>query len=575
MEKVLIRKSWIGRFVLATTLWTLTNAGLAAPDQVFFGGPVITLDADDRVVDALAVEGGRIVALGESAEILALADERTERIDLGGQALLPGFFDSHSHANFIGLQAMAANLLPAPDGTGNSVAALQDTLRIYMATEPALIGEMGWVIGFGYDDSQLAEQRHPTRQELDAVSTELPILLIHQSGHLGVANSLGLQLAGVGPDTPDPDGGAFRREADGRQPNGVAEEYAFFRLMFPVMAKADFDLQERMLLAGVDMMARFGYTTAQEGRAMGDYMAAMQRVADRKALKIDLVSYPDILAVEDIAPSRAYQNRYRVGGVKLTIDGSPQGKTAWLSQPYHVPPMGKDPDYSGYPAIDLDTVDTNVMRAFSEGWQILVHANGDAAIDALINAVRAAREAYPDRELRPVLIHGQTLRKDQVLAMDELRIFPSVFPMHTFYWGDWHRDSVLGPERAENISPTGWLRERGMMFGSHHDAPVALPDSMRVLSATVTRVTRSGDVLGENHRVDVATALRALTLWPAWQHFEENEKGSLEPGKLADLVVLSANPLAVDPLQLDRLEVKATYKEGQLVYAQDPDDNGR
>jgi predicted amidohydrolase YtcJ len=570
-----MRETWIRRFVLAITLWALSSVGLAAPEQVFFGGPVITLDADDRVVDALAVEAGRIVALGQSADILALADERTERIDLGGQALLPGFFDSHSHANFIGLQAMTANLLPAPDGTGNSVAALQDTLRSYLATEPALIGELGWVIGFGYDDSQLAEQRHPTRQELDAVSTEQPILLIHQSGHLGVANSLGLQLAGVGPDTADPDGGAFRREADGKQPNGVAEEYAFFRLIFTALARADFDLQERMLLAGTEMMARFGYTTAQEGRAMGDSMAAMQRVADRKALKIDLVSYPDILAVEDIAPRREYQNHYRVGGVKLTIDGSPQGKTAWLSQPYHVPPMGKDPDYSGYPAIDLETVNSNVMRAFAEGWQILVHANGDAAIEAFIKAVRSAREAYPGRELRPVLIHGQTLRKDQVLAMDELGIFPSVFPMHTFYWGDWHRDSVLGPERAENISPTGWLRERGMMFGSHHDAPVALPDSMRVLSATVTRVTRSGDVLGENQRVDVATALRALTLWPAWQHFEENEKGSLELGKLADLVVLSANPLAVDPLQLDRLEVRATYKEGQLVYSAGTDDNGR
>jgi predicted amidohydrolase YtcJ len=473
------------------------------------------------------------------------------------------------------MQAMAANLLPAPDGPGNSVSALLEALRGYLATEPALVGELGWIIGFGYDDSQLAERRHPTRQELDAVSTELPILLIHQSGHLGVANSLGLQLAGVGPETPDPDGGAFRRELDGKQPNGVAEEYAFFRLIFTALAKADFDLQERMLLAGIEMMARFGYTTAQEGRAMSDSMAAMQRVADRKALKIDLVSYPDMLAVEDIAPSRGYENRYRVGGVKLTIDGSPQGKTAWLSQPYHVPPTGRDADYRGYPAVDVDTVDKNVMRAFSEGWQILVHANGDAAIDAFINAVRAARGAHPDRELRPVLIHGQTLRKDQVLAMDELHIFPSVFPMHTFYWGDWHRDSVLGPERAKNISPTGWLRERGMMFGSHHDAPVALPDSIRVLSATVTRRTRSGDVLGENHRVDVATALRALTLWPAWQHFEESEKGSLEPGKLADLVVLSANPLAVDPLQLDRLQVKATYKEGQLVYAQSSDGDGR
>ena len=165
-----------------------------------------------------------------------------------------------------------------------------------------------------------------------------------------------------------------------------------------------------------------------------------------------------------------------------------------------------------------------------------------------------------------MLIHGQTLRFDQVAALDELDIFPSLFPMHTFYWGDWHRESVLGAERAENISPTGWVRARGMRFGTHHDAPVALPDSIRVLSSTVTRTTRSGRVLGPDQRVDVSTALRAMTLWPAWQHFEEARKGSLEMGKLADLVVLSDNPLRVAPEDLAALDVLATYKEGREIY---------
>ncbi|EED33536.1 amidohydrolase 3 [gamma proteobacterium NOR5-3] len=550
-------------------LAAIALSSVAAPDTIFFGGPVITMDGEDRVAEALAIEGGRIIAVGDSDELLALADKNTRGIDLKGQALLPGFVDSHSHANFIGVQAMSANLLPPPDGEGASVASLQRLLRDYIKSEPQLLQELGWVIGFGYDDSQLAELAHPTRQDLDAVSTTVPILLIHQSAHLGVANTLGLKMAGVGPDTPDPDGGAFRRESDGKQPNGVAEEYAFFRLIFTALAAADEDLQDRMVLAGTASMASFGYTTAQEGRANPEAMAAMKRVADRGELAIDLVSYPDMLMVEELSPSRSYQNRYRVGGVKLTIDGSPQGKTAWLSHPYHVPPQGQDESYVGYPAIDVETVNRNVMRAFDEGWQILVHSNGDASTDALLNALRFAREKHPDVELRPVLIHGQVLRKEQVVALDELDVFPSLFPMHTFYWGDWHRDSVLGPERAENISPTGWVRERGMMFGSHHDAPVANPDSMRVLSATVTRTTRSGAVLGAQHRVDVMTGLRALTIWPAWQHFEESDKGSLELGKLADLVVLSDNPLTVDPSDLDKLQVRATYKEGRLVYQQD------
>ncbi|MFT7288002.1 MAG: putative amidohydrolase YtcJ, partial [Halieaceae bacterium] len=364
------------------------------------------------------------------------------------------------------------------------------------------------------------------------------------------------------------------READGRQPNGVAEEYAFFRLIFGALAGVSDALSDEMLIAGTEAMTRFGYTTVQEGRATPDTMASMARVAARGDLAVDLVAYPDMLMGEPEEPSRSYRDRYRVGGVKLTIDGSPQGKTAWLSEPYHVPPEGQGADYRGYPAVDAQTVEKSVARAFEQGWQILVHANGDAAIDALIDAVAIARVAYPDAEIRPVLIHGQTLRKDQVARLDELRIFPSLFPMHTFYWGDWHRDSVLGPERAENISPTGWVRERGMMFGTHHDAPVALPDSMRVLSATVARTTRTGRVLGPEQRVDVATALRAMTIWPAWQHFEEKDKGSLEKGKLADLVVLSANPLQTPPEQLVGLRVLATYKEGELIYELGPAGEG-
>lgn len=538
-----------------------------AVDLIFSGGPVITLDGGDRVAEALAVDEGRIVAVGSLAEVSVFATDATRHIDLAGKALLPGFVDSHSHANFIGLQAMSANLLPAPDGEGNSIGALQRVLREYIDSEPLLTESVGWVVGFGYDDSQLAEQRHPTRQDLDAVSTDVPIVIIHQSGHLGVANTLGLKLSGVGPDTPDPDGGAFRREADGRQPNGVAEEYAFFRLLFAALAKVDADMQERMLVAGVKSMASFGYTTAQEGRASPETMGAMGRVAARDVLPIDLVAYPDMLMVEEgFSPSRQYHNRYRVGGVKLTIDGSPQGKTAWLSEPYHVPPLGQDESYAGYAAITSDVVNASVLKAWANDWQILVHANGDAAIDALIGAVAEAQKAHPQVDNRPVLIHGQTLREDQVDALKTLGIFPSLFPMHTFYWGDWHRDSVLGPQRAEHISPTGWLRERNMIFGSHHDAPVALPNSMRVLSATVTRRTRSGQVLGTQHRVDVATGLRAMTIWPAWQHFEEDDKGTLEVGKLADLVVLSRNPLAVDPETLVDIGVMATYKEGILVY---------
>ncbi|HUH40787.1 MAG TPA: amidohydrolase family protein, partial [Castellaniella sp.] len=173
---------------------------------------------------------------------------------------------------------------------------------------------------------------------------------------------------------------------------------------------------------------------------------------------------------------------------------------------------------------------------------------------------------YPPEDRRAVLIHGQFLRKDQVASLDALDIFPSLFPMHTFYWGDWHRDRTVGPVNADQISPTAWVRERGMMFSSHHDAPVAFPDSMRVLSATVTRRTRSGDILGPDQRVDVMTALKAMTIWPAYQHFEEGSKGSLEAGKLADFVILSNDPTAIDPETLHELKISETIKGGKSIY---------
>ncbi|HEY5776203.1 MAG TPA: amidohydrolase family protein, partial [Xanthomonadales bacterium] len=207
--------------------------------------------------------------------------------------------------------------------------------------------------------------------------------------------------------------------------------------------------------------------------------------------------------------------------------------------------------------------------AFANNIQILTHANGEGASDLLIAAVKDATKKYGKADRRPVLIHGQFLREDQVDSLKALHIFPSIFPMHTFYWGDWHRDHTVGPVLADNISPTGWIRQRGMMFGSHHDAPVAFPDSMRVLDATVTRRTRSGDILGPAQRVDVMTALKAMTIWPAWQHFEEGSKGSIEVGKLADFVILSEDPTAVDPETLDTLKVMMTIKEDVVVFALD------
>lgn len=263
---------------------------------------------------------------------------------------------------------------------------------------------------------------------------------------------------------------------------------------------------------------------------------------------------------------RAYNKRYRIAGVKLNLDGSPQGKTAWLTEPYFEPPKGEPSSYRGYPNMENAQVTAYVEQAFENDWQLLAHVNGDAALDQYLNALAEVSQRFPDPGRRTVAIHCQTAREDQVERMKELHVMPSFYTAHTFYWGDWHRDSVLGPKRAQNISPTGWARARDMIFTVHHDAPVIPPSAMRVMDATVNRTTRSGLVLGPQQRVSPEVALKALTIWAAYQYFEEDRKGSITPGKLADLVVLSADPLAVPSSKIAEIRVLQTIKEGREVY---------
>lgn len=541
-----------------------------AAEAIYAGGPILTMHDAAPTAEAVAVRGGRILAIGSRAAVEATRGPGTRSIDLAGRTLLPGFVDPHGHVVMVGIQAVGANLLPAPDGDANDIPTIIRLLREWVQRNEAAVRRYNLIIGFGYDESQLREGRPPNRDELDQVSTEVPVLIIHTSAHLCVANSKALEVAGVTAATPDPVGGVFRRRPGTREPDGVMEENALIAAAGPLLARLDQQAWLSIIRAGAEYYASFGYTTCQEGRAMGPAMAQLTDAANRGLLPVDVVAYPDILGAADQLGrplhGRGYRNRLRIGGAKFSLDGSPQGKTAWLSRPYHVPPIGQNADYRGLQTMPTDVAIREMTRCYERGWQALVHANGDAAIDLLISAVREATAKHGSGDRRIVLIHGQTLREDQVDAVRELGIFPSLFPMHTYYWGDFHRDSVLGPERAENISPTGWLMSRGMMFTTHHDAPVAKPDSMRVLSATVTRRSRSGDIIGPRHRVPVATALKAMTIWAAHQHFEEADKGSLEAGKLADFVVLSANPLATDPERLAELRVLETIKEGASVY---------
>ena len=537
-------------------------------DRIFIGGPVLTMNDAQPRAEAVAIKDGIIIAVGSIDEIMALKGDATEVTELAGRALIPGFVDAHGHVMAGGIQALTANLLAPPDGEVTDIASLQEVLRNWAEENQATVEATGIIMGFGYDNSQLAEQRHPTRTDLDAVSTEYPIYLIHQSGHIGATNSKALELLGITATSENPPGGIILKDSSG-EPTGVLEEMAHFAALPGLFANVGKDGMRAILTAGTELWARYGYTTAQEGRSLPNSVAIMREIAAAGGFKIDVMTHVDVLAGRDFIlqnVSSEYENRFRVAGAKLTVDGSPQGFTALRDRPYYDPVGDYPPGYLGYASVTQAQVNEWIDWAYENGVQILAHANGEGAQDMLIAAVAAATEQYGPADRRTALIHGQFAREDQVDSYKALGVIPSFFPMHTFYWGDWHRDHTVGPALADNISPTGWAVRRGMIFTSHHDAPVAFPDSMRVLDATVTRRSRSGDIIGPDQRVDVMTALKAMTLWPAYQYFEEDRKGSVEVGKLADLVILSADPTAVDPETIDTLTVQETIKEGATVY---------
>ena len=561
--------AWKVLFSLCLLGWNADTQAQKA-DLIYHNGTIITVDDNSPNAEAVAVKDGKILAVGAKDDVLLTKDASTKLVDLKGRTMLPGFVDAHGHVMGGGLQALSANLLAPPDGDVKDIATLQQTLRDWIADNRQAVDNIKLVVGFGYDNAQLAELRHPLREELDSVSTELPIVLVHQSGHIISVNSKALEIGGITANSKDPEGGVIRRRKGGTVPDGVLEETAAFPLLVKLLGRVGPEGATSFVRAGTELWARFGYTTAQDGRSMPEMIKTMKAVGASGGLKIDVVSYPDVLVArreikEEV--SSEYRNRFRVAGAKLTIDGSPQGFTAWRDRPYYDPVGNYPAGYVGYPAATAKQVAEAIDWAYLNNIQILTHSNGEAASDQLIAFIKKSTSKHGAGDRRPVLIHGQFLREDQIDSFNRLGVLPSLFPMHTFYWGDWHREHTVGPKLADNISPTGWCVKRGMKFTTHHDAPVAFPDSMRVLDATVTRRSRSGDIIGPTHRVDVMTAVKAMTIWPAWQHFEENTKGSIEVGKLADFVILDKDPTSVDPETIDTIKVTETIKEGVTVFA--------
>ncbi len=536
---------------------------------VYYNGDIITMIGDTpNYVEALVEKEGKIIFTGASDQAMTIAGKGHQMVNLEGKTLVPGFIDGHCHFSNYGAQAIGALLLASPDANVDDIETLIAVLKEWNTPENRAL--TGWVFGTGFDDSVLKEKRFPTKHDLDKVSTDFPIMIMHISGHFAVVNSKGLALLGIDHNSTDPEGGIIRRENNTTEPNGVLEELAAIPYMMEALTPKSEEAITRFFDAGQEMALSYGYTTAQEGRAMQNH-EMLVAMAEKDKYKIDVVSYIDYMFVDKYMDSKwnskNYTNKYRIGGMKVTLDGSPQGRTAWRTEPYLIPPAGMPHDYSGYPAIPNDSVLSSILeKGFKNNWQILSHTNGDAAVDQLIRTMKPLKEKYGNNNRRDVIIHGQYIREDQLDQAKEMKMIASLFPLHTFYWGDWHAQ-LIGDSLVQNISPVKTALNKGIPITIHTDAPVALPNLMRVLWTAVARTSRSGKIIGPEERLTPYQALQAITIWSAYQHYEEDKKGSLENGKLADLVILDNNPLKVKPENIKDIQVLKTIKEGKIVFA--------
>ena len=562
---------------LATILTAVSLAGAAPADRIIRGGPIVTVNHDRPAAEAVAIAGGTIVAVGSEADVMQHRGDATVVTDLAGKTLVPGFVDGHSHfCSLVDVQTQALCASP-PAGPCKTVADVIAALKAVQARRK--LGPGKFVMGFGYDPELLAEKRPPSKQELDAAFPDNPVILVHVSGHGAMLNSKALAAYDVTAATPAPPGGVIGREPGSNEPNGLLFETAFLPIFAKVPGPGDDETLE-ILKAGQQLYLQEGITTAQEGATMKHQADLLRILANRGDLKLDVVMLPFIAEIDAIfagQPPRnenEYKNRLRIGGVKVVTDGSPQGRTAAFTTPYLTDGPAGQKGWRGELSFPQPVLNEWVKKVYDGGATLFVHCNGDAAIDALLEAHRFAAGDDPAKPRGTVGVHSQFIRHDQLEKYKAWSITPSFFTIHCFYFGDTHVAN-RGRQQADFISPMKSARALGLRPANHTDFNVAPLDQLFTIHTAVNRVSRSGKTIGADERITPLQALEAITIDGARIYGEEAKKGSIEVGKVADFAILSANPLTVPPATIQSIRVEETIKDGDTVWKRTSGDDRR
>jgi predicted amidohydrolase YtcJ len=540
-------------FLAALSAGTLARAGSVEPELVLWNGNIHTMDTANPHAEAVALAGGRFLAAGSNPEIRRLARARTKSVDLGGKTVVPGFIDAHSHPASSGLRH-----LREVDCDLRSIAEIQAAIAKRAAQTPP--GE--WVLGFKYDDTKTAERRPLTRQDLDRVAGNHPVAISHRGGHSLYVNSLALDKADVNDKTPDPAGGRFDRDAAGKL-TGCAHELAtapFNRKIVTNYTRSDRREGVKII---AKMMARTGITSVHDTGGTPEDLRAYQDARESGDLKIRVYCFIGNRSIAKMITAGVRTGLgdewVRVGGMKLVADGSISERTARLSQPY----IGRPNDY-GILVMDEAEQYRYARQAHEAGWQIGTHANGDVTIDQTLRVYERLQRELPHRDPRFRLEHCTVVNESLIQRIKKLGAIPTPFSTYVYYHGEKMRE--YGAERLNWMFAVRSFLDAGIRVTQASDYPPGPFEPMMALQSSVTRTDSEGKVWGPKQRVTVAEALRVGTLNGAYASYEEKLKGSIEPGKLADLVVLGRDPLRENPRTLITIPIERTMAGGEWTF---------
>lgn len=554
-------------------------AGTASPpaDLILLNGHILTEDAADRVVEALAVRDGKILAVGSNAEIRAHAGHDTRQVDLRGHTVTPGLIDTHAHIADGGLDSLVTVSL----SDVKSITEARARIRARVATLKA--GE--WLLASGWDEAKLAESRYIVARDIDDLTPNNPAWLDHTSGHYGTLNSVAMKQFGIDRAFKDPPAGTIDRDGAG-QPTGVmkesARDFVLARLPEPTPAE-----RRAGILAALDIMHREGMTGVKEPDLRSDAQwASYIALAESGALTAHVCvlwhsnpSRDEALALRDkvrslpMPPKTAAPNLVSCG-VKIYMDGSGGGRTAWMYDDWHRKSTEIDTGNKGYPALDPDLYRANVKIFHDAGIHVGTHAIGDRAIDWVVDTYAAVLADKPTSGLRHSIIHANTPTDHAIDVMAKLQknfdaAYPETQPTFAWWFGD-NYAANLGPDRAVRLNPYATYLSHGIHWGGGSDYSVTPLPARLGLWASVERRTLKGTFgaqpFGTRESVSIKTALRSYTTWAAHQLFLDDEAGSLEPGKSADIAVWDKDLLAVPAAQLKDLRCLMTLFRGQVVY---------